>query len=415
MTTELLDEPQLEVGRRLRVERVATTSELAELCDDWNRLAGDIPFRRWAWLDAWWRHYATAGDDLFVLALYDERERLTGLAPWYRHRSPWFGRVLRFLGSGIVCSDYLTVLSQPADEERVARAISDWLRNKGLHDWDALELEAVDRGDRGCQLLRTSFVQADYAIHERPALNCWPLELSIDWDTYVKTLSGTRRTVVRRLIRDKFATGRAVTKWVESHDDLERAWTILVDLHQRRRKMLGQPGCFASPRFNAFLRLAAERLLAEGRLRLQWIEFDGRPAAVSFDLAGGDTVYMYQSGIEPELMDERPGWLGTIAGIRRATAEGFRCYDFLRGDEPYKASWRAKPRPLVDIRIVADSRAARCRHAIWLTAAQAKGWLKAALNEDARHSHEIGEQRVAKRGEHVEKKISAVLNENRQA
>src|SRR5207244_453594 len=81
------------------------------------------------------------------------------------------------------------------------------------------------------------------------------------------------------------------------------------------------------------------------RLRLHWLELDGRPVAAEYHIAGEDIVYAYQSGIEPEVLHEEPGHLAAIATLQLAIAQGYRAFDFLRGDEPYKAHWRAQPRP----------------------------------------------------------------------
>ncbi len=72
---------------------------------------------------------------------------------------------------------------------------------------------------------------------------------------------------------------------MESATELEAAWPILVDLHQRRRKSLGEPGCFASNSFYDFHRDVAERLLKRGQLRLSWLTLDGMPAAAEYHFA----------------------------------------------------------------------------------------------------------------------------------
>ena len=59
--------------------------------------------------------------------------------------------------------------------------------------------------------------------------------------------------------------------------------------------------------------------------------------------------------------------------------------DFLRGDEPYKAHWRAKPQPSTDIRIVADRSAARLRHRAWLASLHAKSMLRSSLRLSGIH------------------------------
>ena len=64
-------------------------------------------------------------------------------------------------------------------------------------------------------------------------------------------------------------TSRAVLRTVENCGQLDPAMDVLIDLHQKRRQMLGEPGCFASPRFTAFHREVARRLLLAGQLQFQ--------------------------------------------------------------------------------------------------------------------------------------------------
>jgi CelD/BcsL family acetyltransferase involved in cellulose biosynthesis len=374
-----VEEAPDEAGRLLRVDRLGSTAEILRLGEEWNRLAEDVPFRRWEWLDAWWQHFAQPGDELFVVTVRDDRGRLVGLAPWYIARSGVVGRVIRFLGSGQVCSDYLTILSDPTLRAPVIAALESWLLDEARDAWDALELEAVERDDPATSELVARLRRRGHVVQCRSELHCWRLTLADNWEDYLKRLSGGRRNLTRKLTRQTFEAGKAIVRW--SHDDqsFEHGWAILVDLHQRRRRSLGQPGCFADERFARFLKLAARRFLAEGMLRLQWVELEGKPVAAEIDFASRDTVYMYQSGIEPQAADKRPGWLGTIAALRRAMQDGYRCFDFMRGDEPYKAHWRAQPRPLVSYRVVGPGWLPRWRHRIWLVAWSAKRAAKATL------------------------------------
>ena len=112
------------------VKRVGSLEELQQLAACWNSLAREVPFRSWQWLSCWWRAYgepfALQGrKELFVLAVIDDSGGVVGIAPWYIERSRTLGRVIRFLGTGEVCSDYLSVLCQEPDEAAVVSAIAD--------------------------------------------------------------------------------------------------------------------------------------------------------------------------------------------------------------------------------------------------------------------------------------------------
>jgi CelD/BcsL family acetyltransferase involved in cellulose biosynthesis len=162
---------------------------------------------------------------------------------------------------------------------------------------------------------------------------------------------------------------------------------ILTDLHQRRRRSLAEAGRFASPRFTAFHRAVAGPLLAAGRLRLHWLERAGRPIAAEYHLAGGAVIYAYQAGVDPDALEHEPGSLITLAVLRRAMDEGYREFDFLRGDEPYKAHWRAEPCAGVELRLVAPRPLAQLRHGLWLAGSGVKRWATAgrrSMNEVSR-------------------------------
>jgi CelD/BcsL family acetyltransferase involved in cellulose biosynthesis len=357
--------------------------ELSPYADDWDRLAGGVPFRTWAWLSTWWRHYRQERKRarLFVPCVFDARERLLGLAPWYVDESVR-GRVVLPLGSGEVCSDYLGVHCQPGREESVAAALAEFLTggpgelSGDAPGFDLIELTGVDAEDRAVRALASAMADRGNTVHVRPGPNCWRIALPESFDAYLAMLSKGHRKQLRRLERNLLQSGNAVFHEVRTLAELDRAAEMLIDLHQRRWRAAGLPGCFSSPAFTAFHRAVMPEMLRTGSLRLSWLEVDGRPAAAEYALAGGDVVYAYQSGYDPELRAFEPGRVAAVAAVRRAIDQGFRGYDFLRGDEPYKAHWRAARRPTIEVRIVPGRAGALLRHNLWLAGSKVKGWIK---------------------------------------
>lgn len=175
-------------------------------------------------------------------------------------------------------------------------------------------------------------------------------------------------------------SGRGTVHRVETEDELRRGFEVLIDLHQKRRRSLSQPGCFTSRRFTEFHREVAGRFLALGKLRLLWTELDERPMSADYGFVGGDTVYYYQGGFEPELASESPGWVSLAVSLWLAIEEGYRNYDFLRGDESYKTSWQAVARPLVRVRVVGRGASARARWATSRGCVAAKKWGRRLLS-----------------------------------
>lgn len=363
----------------LSVRPLGTYSALESLASAWESLAGGVTFREPTWQLTWWKHYGESEAErarrrLFALAVADG-EQLVGLAPWYVERSAVAGRILRALGSGAVCSDYLTILCDPQRESEVAAALAEHLCTTARTEWDRLDFEAAVVGDSTIGALVDELVIRGADVEWRPGVNYWRIPLPPTWDDYLALLSKSHRKIIRRLAAQTLDTSRAVWHTTRRADEFNRDWSAFIDLHQRRRTSLGEPGCFVDPTFTAFHEEVARRLLDQGRLRLHRLELDGRPAAAEYTFVGRDGVYAYQSGLEPAVLEEEPGRLAAVAAIRGAIAEGRTYYDLLRGDEPYKAHWRAEPTPTENISVAAPRLASRLRFALRRQARRVKNTL----------------------------------------
>jgi len=376
----------------MRVCCLTSLDELTPYADDWDRLAAGVPFRGWTWLSHWWRHYGPRNETealrsrLATLCVFDD-DALIGVAPWHLECSALRGRVLRPLGSGEVCSDYLGILCHPAREEAVVESLADYLvkdafdNNPDAIRWDLLDLDGIDAEDRAVPALVDQLAASGCSVDRRAGANCWRMDVPVDWTSYLASFGKSRRRDMRRLEQKLADTDHVVLRRVERIEELSEAMDILADLHQRRRRSLGEAGCFASVRFLAFYRDVVPDLLRRGQLHFYWLEIDGKPVAAEFQLVGNGVLYAYQSGIDPEAMEHRPGNLINAAILREAIAGGYRAFDFLRGDEPYKARFGAQPRPSVEFRVAPHRPVARLRHNLWLAGNNVKQWVKRGIRD----------------------------------
>ena len=367
----------------MQVTRIATTDTLRSCSTSWNCLTRGVPFRSWAWLSTWWEHYGS-GRELYVLAVHDDLGTLVGVLPLFRERSATRGRVLQLLGSGEVCSDYMTLLSTNEHEDAVIDAVANWLIEASGRDakdadlWDLLELDGVQTNDVAMAKLLGSLAEAGCGVHRKPGLNCWKVSLPTSWDEFYDGLSKNRRKAFRKLQRESIDSGRLVFQ-TATGDDYARAMRLFVELHQKRRISLGEPGCFASQQFAGFIDDVSRRLWEAGSLELAWIELDGRPVAIEYCLLEDSTTYVYQGGIDPDAQRESPGHLMTASLIQHSISAARTTYDFLRGDEPYKAFWNAQPQATFKLRVSANRTASQLRQGVWLAGATMKNWVKGGL------------------------------------
>lgn len=381
------------------VQRITTWHELLAIEPHWNALASEVPFRTWDWLATWWKHYGleptksaaqrprACDRQLCVLAVYREplptdesvASQLIGIAPWYIERTKLKGRVLRWLGDGEVCSDHVSILCQPHDAQQVAAQLAETLTDQ-FDDWDLLELNHVDADDAAVSQLLIALDSYQCRLTKEPADACWALDLPLTWEEYLAGISKSHRKQLRQLERRVLESDRVVWHRVATAAELNAAWPILVDLHQRRRQSLGEPGCFASQSFHDFHREVAERLLGLGQLRISWLALDGTPAAAEYHFADRTATYAYQGGVDPDRLAEEPGRLSTILCLKRAIEEGHERLDFLRGAEPYKAHWRATPRATWNYRVSSNRAISRLRGQAITLAGALSNWARQGLS-----------------------------------
>ena len=357
--------------------RAVWVSTLEELRPDWDRLAPKNPMLTVEWLSTWWRYYGRCetGAKLCVIGVFDEQDELVGLAPWYQTNCRFRGTTIRFLGSGDVCSDYLTILTRPGREAQVSQTLADWL-GFGPLDWNLLDLSDVDATDSGMRHFVGAMAERNAVTHVRTTHNCWRLDLPATWEDYLAQLSKSHRKRCRRFQKTILDSNQAQLRIVTDDESFDRAFAVLVDLHNRRWRHAGLPGKFEKPQFRRFHQEAARLLLKVGKLRMGWLELNGVPVAAEYHMSADSIVYAYQSGMNPDHLADQPGTLSVLATLRQSHQDGCRSMDFMRGDEPYKAHWRAQPRPCVHIRVAPPTHSARLRHGVWYACHQAKSWVK---------------------------------------
>lgn len=340
----------------MQVCPLSTVEQLDAIAASWNRLADGVPMRGHDWLAGWARAYVADLGRPLVLSVWCG-DALVGLAPWRLAAS---GGAIHWLGDGEVCTDHLTLLADAEHRAEVSHAVADWLVEH-REDWSVLDLDHSDADDPVMAGLMDALADRGCPVQEHQDDACWTIDLPADWEAFLARQSKSHRKQLRRAERRVLESDGCNWRAVRTQEELEVAWPIFTDLHQRRRVSLGEPGCFASQRFTQFHRALSRRLLASGNLRMSWLELDGQPAAAEYHFCCGEKVYAYQGGVDPDRLEDEPGRLSNIATIKDAIALGNATFDFLRGDEPYKAHWRAVARPTLRRRVASPRGGAMLR------------------------------------------------------
>jgi CelD/BcsL family acetyltransferase involved in cellulose biosynthesis len=349
----------------MRAEILSTEGIPSRLRADWLRLAGDDPTAGPEWGSAWWAAY---GDGLpTAIGVVSRGETVVALAPWYVDRRPWLGRSIAALGDGKACTDYqrvlldnaLTEAEKFAAVESLVAAYRSAPATAGVSAWT---LEGIEPGDASIGLVRERLLEAGFDLSDEPLQSSWVLELPRTWAEFVAGVHRTLRRKINKAAR-RVEQGEVRFETATTWPEIDAAWDDFVRLHGLRFRDRDEAGgCFADPRFNAFLRPAIQSLAERGAAELVWCRAGNAIVSMQLYLLGGHTASMYQSGIDPAQMQLEPGHLLYTHAVRRLIERGYERLDFLRGDEPYKADWGAKARPLARLTCVAPLVTARLRY-----------------------------------------------------
>jgi CelD/BcsL family acetyltransferase involved in cellulose biosynthesis len=306
-----------------------------QLSREWNLLAGhcmtDTPFQQLAYQRAWWRHLGPG--NLYTITVRDEKSHLVAIAPFYL-----LDGVLYFNGCTEE-SDYLDLITPAAMAHDAWQAVFNCLAGDDFPDWQALDLCNIPAGSPSRAILSRLAESRGYGFTTEIHEVCPVIALPSTFEAYLGQLDGKQRHEIRRKLRRAEGAGLTVTT-IRQDDDLEQAVNLFLELLQKSTN--DKKGWLNDGRRALFHDVAAAAL-ADGTLQLMFVTYDGRQAATLFNFAFKQRVWVYNSGLDPEAFGWlSPGVILTTRAIEQAIAQGYDCFDFLRGNETYKYRFGAR-------------------------------------------------------------------------
>jgi CelD/BcsL family acetyltransferase involved in cellulose biosynthesis len=280
------------------------------------------PFVAVPWLRAWWDNFGEPYTQL-LLGVYSESS-LISLAPLMVR-----GENAHAMGSADICDhvDFPTVTDRL---EEAAKALLIYLRERGLH-------RLIIHAARPDSMIVRHLAPAARALHCRVAVEptevAASMHLPAQWQDYLDGLSGKQRHEVRRKFRRLDEAGTISRKLVQDPADVTAVLDIFfAQFRASRTDKLG----FMNPVRERFFRGLAHNLAVARMLILQLVEIDGVPAATTFCMDDGDTIYLYNNGYNLQFKHLSIGTLSKLMMVGHAIETGKTVFDFLNGAEPYK-------------------------------------------------------------------------------
>lgn len=337
------------------------------LCSGWNRL--------------WWQQFRPPDAHLFIVTVRDSLGQLIGLAPFYLRERRTAGiphvRELMFLGTGVYVhtGEFLDLIARRGAERQVAEAVAALLNQSAA--WDRLCLNRIPASS-GVLPHLCAALGNDARIS--PEGRAHYIRTDADWEAVLAQTSRSTRKNLLYETRRLFKSYDCRFQRVMTADDLENAMDALVRLHQARWQARGEPGSFAIPGFEFFLRDAARMSLGDRHLRMWTLAIEDRIAAVTIGFYGNGIVHYFQAGFDPELARLSVGRVMLGLCIRDCVADpAVHTFDFMGGDNAYKDTWTQDCRETVTLTCLRSGVRALAYTGIHRMTRLSKSLLKATL------------------------------------
>jgi CelD/BcsL family acetyltransferase involved in cellulose biosynthesis len=314
---------------------------------EWNtllaRCATENPFLRCEFLRAWWDHLGggewPSGE--LQIAVWKEDGAFQGIAPLFRSR---IGDETRLLLIGSVeISDYLDVMAVPDRLPAFWADLLDALAAQPAQEFGALDLFNLQATSPTIPILEQETARRGWALERAPLQVCPVIDLPPSWEEYLSTLDKKSRHEIRRKLRRAESGEEKLELKIQGAGEMEEFFRLMAcDEHK---------AAFLTPVMRAQFRAIAEAAERAGMLELAFLEIGGQKAAAYMTFTLGKRVWVYNSGMDPRFAASSPGWVLLAILIRRAIEAGYRAFDFMRGDEPYKYQWGGKGEPILRLTV----------------------------------------------------------------
>jgi CelD/BcsL family acetyltransferase involved in cellulose biosynthesis len=298
---------------------------------------GSGPFVSEPWLRAWWDSFGESYTWLVVRV--DKGTEPVAVVPLMVR-----GDTAAMIGSDDLC-DHVDIAVATGYEKDAAEAVLNFLGERELQEFSA---HAVRPGSVLLNHLVPTAKAGGATVTVESVGVAAPLVLPRSWDEYLGMLSAKQRHEVRRKFRRLHEAGVVSRRLIDGGAEVDTALALFF--MQFRASRTDKQG-FMTPAREIFFRRLAHNLATAGMLVLQVVEIDGVPAATTFCMKDGTTLYLYNNGFNVDFKALSIGTMSKVMMIDHAIESRCTVFDFLNGAEPYKFRLGAGPVELAKVLI----------------------------------------------------------------
>jgi CelD/BcsL family acetyltransferase involved in cellulose biosynthesis len=206
---------------------------------------------------------------------------------------------------------------------------------------------------------------AGYRVISRTLERSPYIDITTDWETYERRLSGSFRAELRRRLRRLEERGAVVFEIADGSEQFGELLEEGFAVEGSGWKDARGTAIASSPVTRRFYTDIATTAATTGSLRLAFLRLNGAAVAFQLNLEHHGVWYYLKGGFAPAVARYSPGQLLMWRVIRHAFGAGLSSYEFLGGDERYKHSWTSTSRARILLQAFAPTAAGLADYAVF--------------------------------------------------
>lgn len=333
-------------GAVMRIDIIDTITGFEAVRDNWDQVFMEDPdaqhFLSWIWL----KNYLSRRRRWFILALRERDPEAPYVAFFplrlITHLNEKTGLFYdEIIMAGNFAADYTGFIVRPDYEHHAIAGFASFLKHQ---NWTDLKLEyfsgPAGRREKMIEALRGPEVMfRDSSPKNSENIDntiCPVIPLPASFDDYLEQrMSSQTRQKLRRFLR-KVEGDDIYRITMASPETINRDMDILFDLW--RTKWSARKGAERTERLIITTREMLTDCFNSGNLEMPVLWHGDQPLGALANIVDRQkkAILFYITGRDENWKTPSPGLILHGYCIRRAIEEGFKTYDFLRGNEPYK-------------------------------------------------------------------------------
>jgi len=312
------------------------------LCDSWNELLSRTDYANiqltHEWLSTWWEVFGD-NEKLFLITVNDGN-KIAGIAPLIItkviSKAGFELRKLTFLGDGL--TDYHDLLIANERRKEILQTFLTFIF-KDEKNWDAIHFRNIRGDSPNLPILRDFLRDTSLTFTERVNIKAPYISIDCDWPKYYGALGRNIKSDMRRRLNCLAKMGKAEFVRLHETDNVMNILHIIKSIHVKCRQAKGEISWYTDEKRLRFVSLILERFGDRKWLDIVFLKLNDRIVAYYLGFVYDNVVYFWNTGFDPEFSRVSPGKLLLHHWIKDSFAAGYREFDFMVGQEPYKFQW----------------------------------------------------------------------------